>query len=178
METDEEKKRRELRQEAQRDTQITLEREKLQKDERKKQHDRSLKEELRVLEYNLQRASTSLGALTLESKQLERGIQGGYRVSSRKDHDALSEADRVLHHLRSEFDALHREIAEVENKISAQERAVARAREVERKTEDTEEKAFSAKRRKEEHDRQAQVLTREIGSLKEKIQDIKRELTH
>ena len=177
METDEEKKRRELREEADRDTQIAREREEAQKRHRGGARRLTLESQLRQLEDTLSKNALSQRALQLEEGHLESTIKKGYSVSSRESHERVSKEEREIRDLRSTLDSLHQKERTTEESIHEHEELLSRARTTSHSTEELEERGRDAKMRQQEHSFQTRKLEAESRTLTSKIQDIKRELT-
>lgn len=177
MESEEEKKRRELREEADRDTQIAREREETQKRHRDDARRASLEAQVRELENQLSRNKRDLAALELEDSHLESTIKKGYSVSSRESNTLVFKEENEIRTLRSTLDTLHQKERVAEESIHDHERALVEARVLSRTNEDIEDKGRSAKIRQQQQSSQEAKLESDSRKLEIKIQDIKRELT-
>ena len=177
METDEEKKRRELRKEAERDTQIAKERQEAQKRHQEDAHRAVLESELREQERKLVKTTTVINALLLEESHLERIIRNGYGTSSRSGSELVSKVEKEITVLRTRLDELRDTARDVENSLRLHEQSLTTARERERAEEDVEERGRDAAKRKQEHDSESRKLTQVSDAIQRRIQDIKRELS-
>lgn len=174
METEDERRKRQLREEAEKDADIIRDRTEAQKKHREEQHSATLRSELRGLEEKLSRATRDLRALELEEHTLERTIKEGYAISSRDVHFAVSSEEHEIRELRAHLDTVRADERDTEKQIQTHEHTLSRVRDDSRKTEDLEEKGRTAKRRKEEEDAKARGLKLEIDQLETKIGTLKR----
>ncbi len=169
-----------LRKEAERDTQAALERERLQKEERERQHLATLSAKRRELERDLDKKNLELQALDLEEDHLDHLVLEARRSSNSTSERKVSTLERIVRDVRAKLDGTKRTEATLSTEIETHKHRLdddkrrMRSEESGNAERDRETVRISATLRDKKGD--ADKLEREIEEKRLRLENIKRDI--
>lgn len=203
--SEDETRKKELREEAERETEKMMERERLQKKEREEHHQKKVKQDIALLESEKAKVELAIRAIQTEMLQLDATIRKGIQAPPQKIEREVRASEHSISSMQSELKEVERTEQETEREIREEEdtlrelqgtlrdtkqkenRLVAEIRESEHlltsvrsqadEAGDIEERGRKAKTRKEAQTTQLRSLEKQRDAVHQKIEALRRTVT-